>query len=46
VEAAGVEPASENIRPRRLHIFPDYQFSPIGYQPGRSTSGQAWKDLA
>ena len=39
VEAGGVEPPSENIPLRRLHIYPDFKFSPQGLQPGGSAEG-------
>ena len=39
VEAGGVEPPSENIPLRRLHIYPDFIFSPQGLQPGKPASG-------
>ncbi|GAG44015.1 unnamed protein product, partial [marine sediment metagenome] len=39
VEAGGVEPPSENIPLRRLHTYPDNQFSSLGFLPGKAAQG-------
>ena len=42
VEAAGIEPASESLRPQCLHAYPGILFSPLPNLPSRARKTLAW----
>ena len=42
VEAAGIEPASESLRPQFLHAYPGKRVSPLPNLPSRARKTLAW----